>query len=178
MSDASGRDCTVTPGVSSLPFCDICGNRFANGQLLPRSKFCTNCGGELSPWLKKLIATSIPEANPVTPIPNKQCEGQLQNEGGSDDEEVRTSPPEPNVRGGPGRGGSRGTSDGRGKRIGLPKLTPRGGRGRQLDHELSVGQHHDLCGIETIVTTDKEVRIISLIFDLKLSSHQQNEGES
>src|SRR5436190_13765395 len=52
MSNASGRDCTVAP-VSS-PFCDVCGKRFANGQLLPRSKFCTNCGVELSPWLKKL----------------------------------------------------------------------------------------------------------------------------
>ena len=40
------------------PFCDCCGSGLSieDGQILPRSKFCSHCGEELSPWIKKLIA--------------------------------------------------------------------------------------------------------------------------
>src|SRR5579871_2109359 len=41
------------------PFCDSCGQRFEEGQLRPLSKYCTYCGQELSPWLRRIIADGV-----------------------------------------------------------------------------------------------------------------------
>ena len=54
----------ASPMTPFRPFCDGCGQRFEEGQLRPLSKFCTYCGEELSPWLRKVI---VEGGAPVTP---------------------------------------------------------------------------------------------------------------
>lgn len=46
------------------PFCDSCGQRFEEGQLRPLSKYCTYCGQELSPWLRRIIADGVVALTP------------------------------------------------------------------------------------------------------------------
>lgn len=50
---------------SMVLFCDVCGTRFEQGDLRPRSRFCLVCGEELSAWVKK----KLDEESLVPPSP-------------------------------------------------------------------------------------------------------------
>lgn len=45
-------------------FCDGCGTRFEEGQLRSFSKFCSWCGQELSPWIRKMAVNGMPSPSP------------------------------------------------------------------------------------------------------------------
>lgn len=51
------------------PFCDSCGTKFEEGQLRPQSKFCSSCGEELSPWIRRLLASGASQTVNVTQTP-------------------------------------------------------------------------------------------------------------
>jgi hypothetical protein len=66
----------MTSSAASLrPYCSVCGNRFAEGQLKANSKFCEYCGDALSPFILQCIANVFSSSTPpVTPARNQQDE--------------------------------------------------------------------------------------------------------
>ena len=116
----------ATPRPPFRPFCDGCGTRFEEGQLRACSKFCSFCGVELSPWIKKTLnGSSITQAPaPVTPtVDHRQTsqqhmdepseEDNAESEGGEDSMVVEQFTG--GVETGQSRGKERGSVRGRGR---------------------------------------------------------------
>jgi hypothetical protein len=80
----------ATPRPSFRPFCDGCGTRFEEGQLRACSKFCSFCGVELSPWIKKTLTGSsiTPATTSVTPTVDHRQTSQQQMDKQSEEDDA------------------------------------------------------------------------------------------
>ena len=53
-----------------IRFCDVCGTKFQEGDLRPKSKFCPMCGEQLSPWVIEGITVQASPATSTTNAPS------------------------------------------------------------------------------------------------------------